>query len=93
MTDQVDAAGFFVLDRRASVTLHMRGVSGVKLEGDASSIISRLIIRRLDANAPASDWISCMGPTIGDIEVMFDTSIGLYGSIFAKELEFEIQPQ
>jgi len=93
MTDHVDAAGFFVLDRRASVTLHMRGVSGVKLEGDAGSIISRLIIRRLDADAPASEWISCMGPASGDIEVTFDTSVGLYGSIFAKELEFEIQPQ
>ena len=93
MTDQVDAKGYFIVDREASVTLRMRGVSGIMLEGDASSIISQLIIRRLAKNPPKSEWITCKGPAIGDIEVAFDTSIGLYGSIFAKELEFELLPQ
>lgn len=35
MTSKVDAAGYFVQDRHAVVTLRMRGVTGVKLEGDA----------------------------------------------------------
>jgi len=26
-----------------------------------------------------SDWISCVGPAAGDIEVTFDMSMGLFG--------------
>jgi hypothetical protein len=92
MTSKRDENGFLILDRHASVTLRMRGVTGVRLEGDAGSIISELLIRRLQTDASRADWQSCAGPVAGNIEVMFDTSIGLYGSIFAKELAFELQP-
>ncbi len=92
MTSKIDAEGFYVLDRHASVTLRMRGVTGVKLEGDAGSIISELIIRRLETDGAASDWQTCAGPVSGDIEIAFDTAVGLYGSIFTKELAFELQP-
>lgn len=92
MTSKIDADGFFVLDRHACVTLRMRGVTGVKLDGDAGSIISELVVRRLQKDAAKSEWSSCAGPVAGDIEIAFGTSIGLCGSIFAKELAFEIQP-
>jgi hypothetical protein len=92
MTSKIDENGFYILDRHASVTLRMRGVTGVRLEGDAGSIISELLIRRLQTGASRADWQSCAGPVAGNIEVMFDTSIGLCGSIFAKELAFELQP-
>jgi hypothetical protein len=32
------------------------------------------------------------GPIKGDIEIAFGISIGLYGFIYAKGLEFELQP-
>jgi len=89
---KTDAEGFHVLDRLASVTLRLRGVSGVMLEGDAGSIISQLSIRRLGTPVARSDWETCVGPVPGDIEVAFDTAVGLYGSIYAKELAFELRP-
>ena len=92
MTSKIDAEGFYVPDRRASVTLRMRSVTGVKLEGDAGSIISELVIRRLETDGTASDWETCAGPLSGDIEIAFDTAVGLYGSIYAKELAFELLP-
>ena len=92
MTDKVDAEGYYVLDRHVLVTLRMRSVTGLKLDGDAGSIISVLLIRRMPETPDQSDWQTCGGPVQGDIEVAFDTAIGLYGSIFAKELEFALQP-
>lgn len=92
MPNRIEVNSFYITDRHASVTLHMRGVTGVKLEGNAGSIISELLIRRLQTNASGADWQSCAGPVAGNIEVMFDTAVGLYGSIFAKELAFELQP-
>lgn len=90
-TDKVDQNGYYVMDRHALVTLRMNGVSGVKLEGNAESIISRLVIRRLSVDPAASDWTSCVGPTKGDIEIAFDTSVGLYGTLYSQDLEFEIR--
>lgn len=92
MGSKTDAEGFYVADRKAAVTLVMRGVTGLKLEGDAGSIISELIIRRLDTEQPRSDWETCGGPTVGEIEVAFDTAVGLYGTIYTKELSFELRP-
>lgn len=92
MTKQLGPQGYFVLDRHSLVTMRMSGVSGIKLTGNASSIISELRIRRLDADEAASNWETCGSPVSGDIEVTFDTSFGLYGSIYAKELVFELQP-
>jgi hypothetical protein len=91
MTSKIDRNGFFVLDRHAVVVLRMRGVTGLKLEGDAESVISELIIRRILTDAASEDWESCGGPVAGNIEIAIGTSVGLYGSIFARELEFEVQ--
>jgi hypothetical protein len=70
----------------------MRGVSGVKLEGDAGSIISELMLRRVETDPTPSDWQTCTGPARGHIEIAFDTAVGLYGWVYAKELAFELQP-
>jgi hypothetical protein len=92
MTSKVSSEGFYVPDKHAAVTLLMRGVTGVRLDGDAGSIISELMIRRLPLTPDRSEWQSCGGPEAGDIEIAFDTAIGLYGAIYAKELEFELRP-
>ncbi|ACS55095.1 MULTISPECIES: hypothetical protein [Rhizobium] len=92
MTDKLDAQRRFICDRHALVTLRMSAVSGMRLHGSAVSIIFDLRIRRLTADEAASDWETCDAPVKGDIEVTFDTSIGLYGSIYSKDLAFELQP-
>jgi hypothetical protein len=92
MTSKVDAEGYFVPDRHALVTLHMRGVTGLKLEGDAGSIIAELMIRRLPVAPDPSAWETCAGPVVGDVEIAFDTAMGLYGTIYAKDLTFELNP-
>lgn len=55
-------------------------------------IISELMIRRLACNPGPSAWVSCGGPVAGDIEIAFDTAVGLYGVIYAQDLTFELQP-
>ena len=89
-TDVVDVDGFLVLDKHAVVTLHFSDVTGVHLTGNAASILSELGIRRVGV-APAG-FETCGGPTAGDIEVSFETSYGLEGSIFARELSFSVDP-
>lgn len=90
MTRDVDAAGYYVLDRHAVVTLSLSGVSGISITGNASSIISELRIRRLSANA--SGWKSCGGPEAGDFEIDFTSSYGLYGQLFARDLALAFTP-
>lgn len=90
MTDAIDEKGFFVLDKHAVVTLHLSDVSGVHLTGNAASILSELGIRRVGV-APAG-FSTCVGPTAGDIEVSFETSYGLEGSIYARKLRFNVDP-
>jgi hypothetical protein len=92
MTDELDQHGRFICDRHAIVTLRMSGVSGIRLHGSAVSIIFDLKIRRLPSDEAASNWETCAAPAKGDIEITFDTSMGLYGAMYTKELEFELQP-
>lgn len=90
MTNQVDAAGYHVLDKHALVTIGLSRVSGISLTGNASSIISELRIRRLTADA--SDWLSCGGPKAGDFEIDFASSYGLYGRLYGRDLVFGFTP-
>jgi hypothetical protein len=90
MRDAVDAKGLFVLDRHAVVTLHLSNVTGVHLTGDAASILSELGINRVGA-APAG-FSTCAGPNAGDIQVSFESSYGLEGSIYAREVSFSVDP-
>lgn len=92
-TEAVDANGVFVRDRDAVVVIVMDGVTGLRLEGEAGSILSELTVRRLPSTPRRADWLSCAGPAAGDIEVAFDTSVGLSGVIYAKSVQFELRPQ
>lgn len=89
-TSEVDAEGYYVLDRHALVTFSLSGVSGVSLTGNASSVISELRIRQLSADAPG--WQSCGGPEAGDFEIDFGSSYGLYGQLFARDLILGFTP-
>ena len=90
ITDRTDETGCFILDRHTQVVIRLRHVTGLSLAGDAMSIISELTVRRLPATPDRSEWPTCEGPADGDIEVAFGTSIGLTGSLYAKEVEFEL---
>lgn len=90
ITSEVDANGYYVLDKHAVVTLSMHRVSGISLTGDAQSIISALRIRRLEADA--AGWRTCEGPKAGHFEVSFESVYGLEGSIFADEISFDLTP-
>ena len=90
MTREVDAAGYFVLDRHALVTITLSGVSGIVLNGDASSIIFELRIRRI--SSALEGWPTCGGPEEGDFEIDFSSSYGLYGRLFSRSLAFEVTP-
>ncbi|MBB6488604.1 hypothetical protein [Rhizobium lusitanum] len=92
MADKLDRQRRFICDRHARVTLLMNAVSGIKLNGSAASIIFDLRIRRLAADEAASNWETCDAPVKGDIVVTFDTSVGLHGLIYTKDLAFGLQP-
>ena len=62
----------------------MHDVSGLKLDGDTTSIIGELTICRMSEIVDRSEWLYCNGPVQGDIKVAFDTSIGLCGEFYAK---------
>ena len=90
MTNEVDANSYFVLDRHTLVDLHFSDVSGVYLVGDAQSSISNLRVRRITGDL--AGWETTVGPRAGDIQVSFDTNVGLYGSIFARSLSLSPKP-
>lgn len=90
MTDAVDAKGAFVLDKHAVVTLDLSDVTGVRLTGNAGSILLELGVRRVGAAPPG--FGTCGGPTTGDIEVSFETSYGLEGSIYARGVSLSVDP-
>ncbi|KQW86464.1 hypothetical protein [Brevundimonas sp. Root1279] len=92
MTDQVNEAGYFVLDRHAIVSLHMTKVTGVELNGDAHSILAGLVIRRLEASVPKDRFGTCPGPEAGDYEIAFETSYGLWGALYARGLALSLEP-
>ena len=92
MTSDIDERGYFVLDRHAMVILSLARVTGVDVGGeDAHSIISELTIRRLKA-APPQNITASTHAQAGEYEVMFGSSYGLAGSIFAREIQLSLEP-
>ena len=89
-TNEVDAKGFFILDRLALVTVHLDGVTAISLRGDASSIVQEIGIRRVLAEQ--SGWETVAGPRIGNIELTWESSFGLEGSLYAREVSFSLDP-
>lgn len=90
MTNEVDPKGFYILDRHAFVIIQMSGLSGVALRGEPSSIISGLGVRRVSARP--TNWESGVGPALGDFEVGWDSSWGLEGTLYARDVRFELEP-
>jgi hypothetical protein len=90
MTDRTDENGYFVLDRHALVTVHLRDVTGVSLSGDASSTIQELGIRRVAVEQ--AGWDTVAGPAVGNFEVRWESSWGLEGAIFARDVRFSLFP-
>jgi hypothetical protein len=77
MTDKVDSKGFFILEKRAAVTISLSGVTSINLNGfDLPGIIFELKISR-----------------IGDcFQVSWTGSYGVEGDIEAKGLSFALEP-
>ena len=91
VTDKVDDKGHYIYDRHARVTLHLTGVTGVSLVGNAASIIFDLSIRRTGVQTEV--WHSVPGPQPGDFEVKWDCSYGLAGALYAREISLSFEPR
>lgn len=90
MTNEVDEKGYFVLDRHVLVNIHLSGVTGVTLSGDASSAVHELAIRRVEFKQ--GQWGMVAGPVPGDFEVRWESNYGLEGAIFARDVHFLLVP-
>jgi hypothetical protein len=90
MTDEVNERGYFVLDRHALITIHLHGVTGVSLTGNAGASVDELGIRRVAVEQ--TGWDSVAGPDIGDLEVRWKSNVGLQGAIFARDVRFSLVP-
>lgn len=90
MTSEIDAKGFFVCDRHARLFVHFDGITGISLVGDAGAIVQDLGVRRVAAKQ--GGWATSAGPQIGDLELTWESSIGLEGSFYAREIRFSVQP-
>jgi len=88
MTDEIDENGHFVLDRHVMVEIHLSGVTGVTMTGDATSNFAGLGIRRTTSRP--GEWTTCGGPQPGDFEVGWDTNVGLEGAIYAREVSLKL---
>ena len=89
MTDQTDENGYYILDRRAIVTIELLGVTGVALEGKFPTQVLEMGFRKVanKGQLPANSLAE-----IGDIELAFDDVYGAGGSIFAKNARLSFQP-
>jgi hypothetical protein len=90
MTNEIDARGFFVSDRHAHVSIHLDGITGISLVGDAGAIVQDLGVRRVAAEQ--AGWTTAAGPQIGDLELTWESSVGLEGSFYARDIRFSVQP-
>ena len=77
MTSEIDAKGFFVLEKHAVVTIFAQRVSSVQLDDfDNPAIISDLTVRKHG----------------DEYTIYWCSSFGVSGSFKAKKLRMELQP-
>ncbi|ARM91980.1 hypothetical protein RHEC894_PD00476 (plasmid) [Rhizobium sp. CIAT894] len=78
MTDEVDAAGYFVLDKHAIVTLTLEGVSAINCTDFdmAPGIIFDLEITKVDEH----------------FRVEWDASYGVTGLVTARHIRINLEP-
>jgi hypothetical protein len=78
MTDQVDAQGYFVLDKYALVTVTLEGVTAVKLSDfDLLGVIFELKIERQGEQ----------------YKVAWSSSYGVEGELTARQISFAVKPE
>lgn len=89
MTSEVDEKGYFILDRQASVSLNLTGVTGIIMSCDPNPGIEALGIRRLasEVDIPAE-----IAATVGDFEIAFDDVCAGSCSIFARGISLSLTP-
>lgn len=81
MSSKVDPAGFYILDRHATVTLHFEDVSEVRIEGDLPTTVLELGFRQstqMDGEAR--------------IEMAYDDVCGGGGSVLAGKVRIHFEP-
>lgn len=88
MTDKTDAKGFFIADRHAMITIHLIGLTGMKIEASFPTQMLELAFRRVceDAKLPCNTLVET-----GQVELAFDDIYGGRGSFFAKSVELEFE--
>lgn len=98
MTDEVDAEGYFVLDRHAVVTVQLHQVSGLQMIYCPTPILSSLMVRQVsDEDLASSDSFNAIKevgfcPRLGDFEVILENVYGVDGSLFCNQMSFELKP-
>lgn len=90
MTDMVDVAGYFILDRHAVIDVLFQDITGVVLKGDASAVIHDFGLRKVEN--PNGIWETTAGPVTGDIEARWECSSGLEGALYARSVRFVLSP-
>ncbi len=92
MTNEVDADGYFVLDKHAVVTFELSGIMDLQLEGfSAQNVLGRLILRRAP-DRPERRPHMTLSPLREDIEIELEPCYGLSGLIRARSVSISIEP-
>ena len=90
MTKETDEHGYLVLDKHAIVTITLKQISSVSLNCFAPDIILESGFRKIadDAMVPHQSLVS-----LGDVEFSFVAVRGGKSLIFAKSVEFQLEPE
>lgn len=80
MTNKVDANGYYILNRHATVRLTLAGVTSALVPSVLPNTLLELGVRSVSEGAESL------------IELGFDDVMGDYGSIFAKKMEIDLVP-
>ena len=92
MTNEVDANGYFVLDKHAVVTFELSGIMDLQLEGfRAQNVLGQLILRRAP-DRPERRHHMTLSPLREDIEVELEHCYGVFGLIRARSVSISIEP-
>ena len=89
MTSETDENGFYIQDRKATVTIELMGVTGIAIEGKFPTQVLEMGFREVVSNGqlPSNSLAE-----VGDIELAFDDVYGGGGSIFAKTARLSFEP-
>ena len=95
MTDEVTGEGFFVLDRRARVTLNCRSVSSWDVrcgEGGTVDAIRWISAQDIPLDDRARLKYFCAGPRDDDVAIEIEPAYGIEGWITCERISFDVEP-